>query len=125
VALSEFQQAFEVTSAGGDIKADGIKTLDNADGDILPSVTRNRASAALVEVPHPNLLLSSDTEAASLLSSVACCCSDIRLRHQRRGPNQIERRVEQLHLRNAFRLPKLALTQIIGSSAISWLAFDI
>jgi hypothetical protein len=51
VALSEFQQAFEVTSARGDIKADSTKTLDNADGDILPSATQNQVSAALVEVP--------------------------------------------------------------------------
>jgi hypothetical protein len=125
VALSEFQQAFEATSARGDTKADSTNTLDNADGDILPSATaQNQVSAALVEVPiqisYPVPILKR-LVCCLLLLAVAvildCVVNDeILTKLNGGGAAAFAERLSAA---------KLALTHIIGSSTISWLAFNI
>lgn len=127
VALSEFQQAFGATGTGEDIKADSGKTLDNADGDVLPSATQTQISAALVEVPIqisvPILILK--LLVCCLLSLVLSLAIAVILDYviNDEVPTKLDDGgatafVERLSA------TRLALTQVIGSSEISWLALD-
>ena len=123
VALSEFQQAFGVTGAREDIKADSTETVDNADGDILPSPTQNQVSAALVEVPiqisFPVPILKRLVCCLLLLAIIVildCVIIDEVLTKLNDGG--------EAAFAERLSAARLALTQIIGDTTISWLAFD-
>lgn len=123
VALSKFQQAFGVTGTREGIKAGSTATLDNADADILPSATQNRVSAALVEVPiqisFPVPILK--LLVCCLLSLAVAVILDCVIIDE--VPTKLNGGGEAAFAER-LSAARLALTQIIGSSTISWLAFE-